>query len=278
VFPAQGEIVRRQSLFWGRKLGLTRSAKSESEVRRRLETTRLVLIGTGLFGAATYELLFRSGISNIRVLAWDDDGLLLEALTKGPQPPRQFIGLTSTSTEEAHGPLRLLVEEADLVVAATRDAPAQFFQLVNRICLDRSCAWLRANDDGCFLEIGPYMLPYDSACYRCLQLRRASVQDFAVEEELFQQHLAENRPPGQTLPKGEALAVANLAASLIALEVMRIVTGVAVPALLNAVLTVDPLRGTFESNRILRVPRCPECFRGAMVPQVEAATDAQTGR
>src|SRR5512135_1297291 len=66
-------ILHRQSLFWGRSLGITRSAQSPGEVQRRLRDARVVLIGTGLFGALTFDLLSRSGCEKMRAIAWNDE-------------------------------------------------------------------------------------------------------------------------------------------------------------------------------------------------------------
>jgi bacteriocin biosynthesis cyclodehydratase domain-containing protein len=261
--------MRRQLLFWGRKIGVTRSASSAQEVQRRLETSRLVLIVTGLFGAATYDLLVRCGNCPAAVLAWDDDEWSAAEWTRAPLSPQHLIRLSSTSVDEVGQSLWPLAENTDLVVVAARHAPADLYRMINRICLDRGCPWLRANEDGWQIEIGPYVRPHNSACFRCMELRQASAQNFAIEEHLYQEHLARLRPAGETLPAGEILPITTLAASLVALEVIRIVTGLAAPTLLNAVLTVDPLSGNFQSNRILRVPRCPECGPGATIPGPE---------
>jgi bacteriocin biosynthesis cyclodehydratase domain-containing protein len=263
---AHDEIMRRQLLFWGRHLDVTRNARLADEVQRRLATSRLVLVGTGLFGAITYDILTRSGCADIRVLDWDDDGLFLETLAGGATQPRQAIHLSTISIDEATSWLRYWAEDADLVVTATRNAPWALFRAINRICLDQECPWLCANIAATQIEVGPYVRPYGSACFACMELRLASAQDFSIEERLYQEHLTEPRPAGQTPPVGESLFASTLAASLLVGEVVRVVTGIAASTLLNGVLTISPLNGSFQVNRILRVPRCPECFRGALAP------------
>lgn len=264
-----GEILQRQLLFWGRKIGVTRGLESASQVQRLLETSKLILLGTGLFGAATFDILARSGCHDIQVLDWDDNDVITRAVAANPvaQPPS--IHLLTNSTAEASSQLRALGDTADLIVVAARNAPAALFRAVNRISLERKCPWLRAHEDGTQIEVGPYVRPFESACYTCMELRESSARDFAVEEYLYQENLASPRRAGETLPRGEAVAVATLAASLVAGEVVRILTGIAAPTLLNAVLTVSPMSGSFETNRLLRVPRCPDCFRGAITPMVE---------
>jgi hypothetical protein len=106
-----------------------------------------------------------------------------------------------------------------------------------------------------------------------MELRMVSMQDFAIEEQLYQDHLAQERQAGSAKPIGEALFAASLGASWVVGEAVRIITGIAPVTLMNSVMTLSPLNGGAQINKILRVPRCPDCFRGAVAPT--AAMKAQ---
>jgi bacteriocin biosynthesis cyclodehydratase domain-containing protein len=272
------EVFRRQLLYWGRHLDATRSAESATEVQRRLASASLVLVGTGLFGIATGDLLTRSGCADLRVLAWDDDGLLLQSLEAGPTPPRDRAQLATTSIDAAIAHLRPWLADADLLIVATCDAPAALGRAINRLCLDRRVPWLRGNADGSRFDIGPFVQPFASGCYRCMELRQASMQDLGVEEHLYQEHLAIERPAGERVPLGEAIWPATLAAGLLAGEAIRIVSGLATPTLLDAVVQVQPLSGDLQPCRFRRVPRCPDCYRGDVSPAPAAGTSGEARR
>lgn len=259
-------VLQRQALFWGRHLDLTRGAGSADETQRRLATARVVLVGTGLFGLAVHDLLARSGCAGLWVLAWDDDGSIEKTLGGSPVPPRDVVRLAGTSIDEATGCLRCWIADADLLVTATRDAPAALFRAVNRLCLSRAVPWLRGNVDGSRADVGPLVQPFNSGCYHCLELREASMREFAVEEHLYQEHLATERPAAESAPRGEAVWASTLVASLLVAEVVRVLTGIAAPTLLDSVLQVLPVSGTLQTHRFLRVPRCPDCYRGAIAP------------
>jgi len=254
------EALRRQLLFWGRNVGHTQVAGSASEAQTRLENASLVLIGKGMFGAAVYDLLTRSGCRSIRVLDWDDEGRFLGTMAGMPVAPRETLHLETTSALRARACLEDWAEETDLFLTATCHAPDVFFAEVNRVSLDSGRPWLRATMDGSRIDIGPYVRPYESACFTCMKLREASMQGFAIEESAYQEGLARERPAGQTPPLGEAIPFAALAASLVASEVVRILTQIGRPALLNAVMSVTPLDNLFQTHRTMRVPRCPDCY------------------
>jgi bacteriocin biosynthesis cyclodehydratase domain-containing protein len=218
----------------------------------------VTLITTGLFGRETRALLERSGCRHLGVLAWDD---------APSNAQRAFADerLATTSIPRAMEILKPWIAKCDLVVTATRNAPDALFAEINRACLERRVPWLRANDAAGTLEIGPTILPFESACFACLSLRATSANDLAIEERLYQDHLATERPAGETAPRAELVPGAALGASLIALEATRILSRVSVPQLVDAVWSVAPLDGAIERGKLLRVPRCPACSRTSNV-------------
>ena len=256
-------VLDRQLLFWGRNLGLTGYLESSGDVQSQISHTHLLVFGTAIFAAATYDVLSRSGFTRISMLTWDDDGQLLAALRNGPFPPHRGLALETTCLETASSSLRQLAANADLVVTATRNAPTKLFRTINRVCLEERVPLLLANDNSGEFEIGPYIQPYRSACYECLELRRSSVSESALDTHLYHEYLARKRRSGNTLPKGESLNVALLAANLVALEVLRVTTAIAPPTLVNTTMTISPLLGDYTKNKILRVPLCPACYPGS---------------
>jgi bacteriocin biosynthesis cyclodehydratase domain-containing protein len=193
------------------------------------------------------------------VIAWDDAGLFSGAVNGGAVRPDALVALPTTSVGMAERVLRSWVDEADLIVTATRNAPAALFEALNRTCLEAGVPWLRANEAAGVLDLGPLVLPYDSACFTCMALREASTDLHAIEEGLYQEALASERPAGATPPVGEAFAAATLGASFIAMEVLRFLSGSCPPTVLNAVRSMTLLEGTLAHERLLRVPGCPDC-------------------
>ncbi len=269
--PPEDLTMQRQLLFWGRQLDLTRSASSPREVQRRLETSRVVLVGTGLFGAVTADLIARTGCRDTQVIAWNDDGPLERALHATTVPLPRAVRLPTTSVDALYAELRDRVEGADLLLTATCDAPSLLFRAVNELCLTARCPWLFGNADGSVFELGPLVEPYESACYSCLEQRSRSAGVYPIENELYQERLATVRSAEERVLLGEALWPATLAASILVGEAFRLLTGVAATTLTNARLRLAPVTGLIEQNEVTRVPRCPDCYRGQIAPQAVPA-------
>ena len=267
-----GPVLDRQMMFWGRHLGETRAADSSRVVQHRLGHATVVVVGTGMFGAATGDLLGRSGCGQLKMLVWDDsdaplsepEGSFIGGLRSSPVAPIAWASAGPSTLNVAASVLQDWMVDADLVVTATRNAPDQLFETINRISQRAGTPWLRGNFEASSLELGPYVLPGSSACLACLQLRRRSADPLAIEHQLDHADRANGQEDKGIVPIGETLFGATLGASHLTGEAIRVITGISMPALLNRVTTIAPLTGREQSNIVLRVPRCPECSRAVV--------------
>lgn len=239
------EVDRKQSLFWSRQ--------GHFQTETDLATSHVTLLATGLFGAITYDLLSRSGVGKISVLASPDDAIVKETLSQSPIKSELIPVEQWSSIHETAIPW---VQTSHLIISALRQPPHRLLSQINQLSLDQNRIWLQANEESGSYEIGPVVYPWRTACYTCLHLRRQSRDPFAVENAFYQEQKAN---PDQG-PQGESLPGATMAASMVSLEAQRILIG-DLPQLANSVLlvdwTLDPKRHT-----ILRVPRCPDCYTG----------------
>jgi bacteriocin biosynthesis cyclodehydratase domain-containing protein len=252
------EIGRRQLLYWGRHLAVTRSASSAREIDHRLASATILLIGTGLFGTAVADLLSRTGVGAINFGAWDDDNTLNSA----DDMPRVTSSLLTTDTDEAISAIEDLAEGVDLLITATCDAPRALFEEINELALATRTPWLIGNTAGSAIELGPLVLPYETACYTCLLLRQRSADPLAVEHEIYEKTKQISRQAGHRNITGESVWASTQAASFLVGEAIRVLTGIAPPTMTDAAIRMLPISGTLETNQVLRVPRCPACYRG----------------
>jgi bacteriocin biosynthesis cyclodehydratase domain-containing protein len=271
---ARDAVLNRQLLLWGRHIGDTRAVGSSEQTQQRLETASVVVVGTGLFGVATVDLLVRSGCGQVRVLAWDDkvadtneSSARWSVVAESAYPQDRPIEIAEASPathDRAAAILRGWAVEADLIVTATRNGPDRLFEEINRIGLQTVTPWLRGNVEASKIELGPYVNPSTSACFACVQLRRRSADPMAIEHELDHIQRANHTLQQALPPIGEALFAATLGASHLVGECVRALTGVAMPTLVNRVVTLFPVSGEQQANTVLRVPRCPECSRATV--------------
>lgn len=185
-----------------------------------------------------------------------------------PDPPRQVAELLASARVLLEGDAELVAavarllrqsgvrrarsgEEPSFVATAAAVAGDPLLERRNTLALDSGSAWLPF---GCFdgrsATVGPLIVPRETACYRCLVLRRDASTSCLPE-------LASLR----SVPLRAAVAPA-LFALVAALAAERIVRwlGIRDPALPGTIVTVEVAPELVVANDLLlRVPRCPAC-------------------
>jgi bacteriocin biosynthesis cyclodehydratase domain-containing protein len=133
---------------------------------------------------------------------------------------------------------------------------------VNSLCLELSVPCLYAENFGREALLGPLVLPGESACFACLQARRAAHLALPAGVQLAPSAAADLATAGRTA-RSDALA-AVLYAQL-SLEAGRFVSGFAPAATIGGCFWLTASTPATERHAVLRVPSCPACsqFRGA---------------
>ncbi|NJK61418.1 MAG: TOMM precursor leader peptide-binding protein [Synechococcaceae cyanobacterium SM2_3_1] len=246
-------VQQRQQLFWNR-LGFP---------DRLEEVAPTCFLASGLFGAICGELLFQSGVSPNYIALWDDDGAG-EAYLKPWCSSEQLVKFATTDPSGLTTQLSEWRDELGLIVCCTRQGSQEIFAALNTFCLEEQKRWIYANEEAGTFRIGPTILPRQTACYTCMTLRQSSRDPLALETILYEQARGQIRSSGQTSLRGELLAGATMAASLVVVEVLRILQG-QIPQLLNTQIHLEPWELRQRMHRLLPVPRCPSCYAGHLV-------------
>jgi bacteriocin biosynthesis cyclodehydratase domain-containing protein len=160
----------------------------------------------------------------------------------------------STWATEAHGEPASL----DLIVAC-QDSPAfTFFDAVNRACLASGIRWLRVAISGTSAQLGPMVVPNQTACYTCLDLR------LRTHEPDLDGYLAYRAQVGTRDSRSDEGCIAPLCSALagqVALEVMRLLTGFAPPVTFSRFYQFCAVSPVAISHEVLRIPGCASCGR-----------------
>lgn len=140
------------------------------------------------------------------------------------------------------------------------DAPdSKRFLRMNDACLTAKVAWTSAFIDGFEATVGPTVIPWETACWRCYQLRA-----FGAHPQMDRAMAMDSTRVGPTHLPSSATIVGSWAAQAAALTTSRVVA----PPLGGAVTRVDLLGLRATRHRVLRLPRCPACTR-APIPDVD---------
>jgi bacteriocin biosynthesis cyclodehydratase domain-containing protein len=218
--PTRQQLISRQISFF------TRTTLDGSATQAVLSEARLALVGEGAVAAHAMTGLADSGIAVT---------LICEA---------QF------HARAAHG--------AQCVLAAFDSPQPALLDRVNQASLEEGWPWIPAVIESGAAVIGPAVIPRQTACYRCYELRRHA-----------------NSPPQHGSADDDAGAPGPLAAcagALLALEAVRLVSRVAAPQSMGRAIVLDFFAPAIASHRVLRLPSCPACGYGSRrLPDVTRA-------
>lgn len=146
----------------------------------------------------------------------------------------------------------------DLIVACAESPACTFFDAVNRACLSSGTRWLRVAISGTSAQLGPTIVPHQTACYTCFDLR------LRTHQPELDGYLAYRAHVGRLDGRAEEGSIAPLWSALagqVALEVMRLLVGFAPPATVGRLYEFSAVSPAAIPHDVLRVPRCPSCGR-----------------
>lgn len=153
--------------------------------------------------------------------------------------------------------LRRLIEDCHLIVVCLLNPYSPLLEVVNKCCLELLKPWLSAYSFGDRAFVGPTVIPGETPCYECFQLRAFSTEQHLDEQMLWVEHFRRN--PDSEIDLGGLACFRDILSGFITMECLRVLTSYAPPLTYGRLLTIDFLDYGLESHEILRVPRCPSC-------------------
>ncbi len=208
--PTRQQLISRQVSFF------TRTTRDGSATQAVLSEARVALVGEG-------------AVAEHAATGLADSGIAVTSICEA-----QFhAGAT-------HG--------ARCVLAAFDTPQPALLDRVNQASLDEGWPWIPAVIESGAAVIGPAVMPRQTACYRCYELRR------------------EANSPHQHGSADDGAAPGPLAAcagAFLALEAVRLVSRLAAPQSMGRAIVLDFFAPAIASHRVLRLPNCPACGYGS---------------
>ncbi len=151
-----------------------------------------------------------------------------------------------------------LVGEASFVVAAASDAIARlaWFARVGEAAHAARKPWLCGHLDGERAVVGPLIVPRETGCFRCLELREENHLPNLAEHRELRARVREVRLSADRHP---APFATSLLAQLLTAEAVRWLSRVSLPRSYGALVELDLVTLETTPHALLRVPLCDLC-------------------
>jgi bacteriocin biosynthesis cyclodehydratase domain-containing protein len=248
-------------------------SEATAPAQRKLAEARVLVAGLGRTGSRLVRSLMHAGVGAI----WGADrGVVADAdmrdsayvgAARGEVRERALARAVETfdhrvvyhplEMEEAEDPVGWrLPDGLDLLIVCDEGFDPDRYDSINRLCLEHDLNWTSYRSLGARYEIGPTIVPRQTACFRCLELRRlANASSYESHRDSWRSLAARRMGLG-------SLNV-TFGADLLALEAIKMLTGFSRPVTYGSLFTFDLL--TFEAtvHPVLKIPRCPHCSPAA---------------
>jgi bacteriocin biosynthesis cyclodehydratase domain-containing protein len=243
------------------------------DYQKRIRQARVVVFGAGRVGSHLVRSLVLAGVGKITVVdsesvgkadlfsdAWfasDQVGCgRADAICRLACSTNPAVDIEAAREPAGSAEWHELLGRSDFAVLCRDHFNPAEYETVNQAALETKKSWTSARLAGLEFQIGPTVIPFQTACYRCFDLRQKSnAQDFA-EYQLVEDFLRKGRL------QIEALAFTP-ATGLVALEVLKAITWFVVPSTCSHLYTLNLLTMESKFHPVLKIPRCPACGRPA---------------
>lgn len=245
----------------------------------RLAAATVTVLGLGALGAVAASALAAAGIGRVRcidhlpVARTDPFAAQAFLLTDVGRPRTAAIeariaGISpGTQVETIDDPLPTdadvvaAISGSDFVLGCLDPGLASLTYKLNRACLQTRTPWCSGEVSAFEGIIGPTVIPYDTACYLCYQMRIVACAEDPQDALAGLKHLDRRKTDDSGHRENLAFG-AGVVGNMIALEAFKSLIG-GRPSTAGKVVTLDFTQATGQKHAVLRKPWCPACFTTA---------------
>jgi hypothetical protein len=211
-----------------------------------LKQARVCLIGEGDMLSWLSLMLAQWGVGNIMIVHLHND--LSKHFTHLIESVNPFVKTDFIYLKD--GNLSNVFEQQvpNIFVYCPDQFDMDFCLHINEFAVNNSVRFIAKRDSGPVIEIGPLVIPRQTACFKCYVLRRFAIDEYWIAQE---------ERIKWCIP---------LAVDWLSLEVIKALTQIAQPASYGYLLRFDALTGSLSRHPVLKLPRCPACGVAKPVP------------
>ncbi len=147
-----------------------------------------------------------------------------------------------------------LIGSEDIIIIGASEYGGQILLLeLNAFCLNHGMHFIPVNIDNMKAQVGPLVIPHQTACLQCLRAR----QNAHLHNIELERYAEASFKDGQQVA-GTHISIIRTAAEITAFELAR-AYGNIIPNYHPSLIEIDLLNANTSSKLVLKVPRCSAC-------------------
>jgi bacteriocin biosynthesis cyclodehydratase domain-containing protein len=241
------------------------------DFQARLREARVTVLGLGGLGSYVALALAAAGVGDLLLV--DDDNVELHNLNRqvlytdaDVGTPKTLAAARRVAQANPHVAVSTLTRRVsdvndaracmrgrNLLICAADRPRIRIYDWLNEAALIEGVPWVRGANDGLTVNLFLHV-PGQTACFACEQRRaHATVPGYGATIRYAMEHVGDRTVNPCTAP------VSGLIGSLVALEAVKLLTGVTQPVILNRKLIFDLQTMQIRFNDGVRDPGCEAC-------------------
>lgn len=249
------------------------SLNIKKKFHRQLREASIIVLGLGQVGSTVVRSLALLGIQSIKLADWqkvtlndvwlggwydmaDVDRYRCDALKAKIHQLNSDVQVDIipwVDNELETEAFQKHFSNTELVVLCLDKFIPKIYDAINCACLDIKTPWISYRSLGFEITIGPLVIPGESPCYKCSELRLLSnLSD--VSERLYLYNYLDSHNGWETgqlpIPFG---------ADLLTMEIIKYLSGYSTPSTIDNILVLEMGNTQINLHPLLKVPRCPHC-------------------
>ena len=150
--------------------------------------------------------------------------------------------------------------DCDFVVNCLDEGEISLAYKLNRVCQDLGYRWISGEAAGLEVRVGPLVVPGETPCFMCYQMRL--IASSQRPEEALRFHAYHDRRKRDDSSLHENLTCGPvICGQLLALEVIKELSGILPSTLRGRLFVIDLANLSTSMHHVLRKPWCPACFQ-----------------
>jgi bacteriocin biosynthesis cyclodehydratase domain-containing protein len=204
---------------------ISRLSTQPDLVLNALSSAHVTVAGGGELATLTADFLIDSGVTHVERI---------------------------TLSQLRDNPASVVVSGVTLAVVCLDSQDFSIFDQVNEASLQTGVPWLRSMLDGPDGQVGPAVIPHQSACYRCFDSRWRS---HVAEPNSYDAY----RETSPAVSGGLLSSFTACVASHTAMEAVRLISRATAPSTVGHFFEFHVANPIPVGHVVLRLPRCPAC-------------------
>ncbi|WP_029453114.1 TOMM precursor leader peptide-binding protein [Clostridium algidicarnis] len=152
--------------------------------------------------------------------------------------------------------LEEMIKEVDFVILSEDISVQSMHKKVNKLCINHNKPWISMRAGELRFQVGPLIVPKQTACYTCFQNRLNGNLSFYDEQMAFEKYKELN---SEKMHVSTLDLFYSISASFLTWEVIKFITKIFSPVTLSRVITFDVLSLETNLDTVLKMPRCSDC-------------------